>query len=113
MADKLGTSVDFIVALSARETGYLSPSAARNGKNLFGASDSNENPLTYSGYQASADAWMKRWGADVKGVQDATTFFQNLVDDGYNPHDGYVDNLVKQVGDARKYTALRVPADRR
>jgi hypothetical protein len=111
MADNLNTDVGFILALSALETGYLSSNAALNGHNLFGASDANENPLSYSSYQASADAWVDRWGNDVRGVRDATKFFQNLVNDRYNPHPGYVDNLVKQVGYTRAYTNECIPDD--
>ena len=84
--------------------------AATDGRhNLFGASDAKENPLGYNFYQESADAWVRRWSKDVKGVTDATTYFQNLVNDGYNPHRGYVKDLVNQVGDTRKYTARCVP----
>ncbi len=113
MAKDLDTDIDFLLALSARETGYGTSTAFRNG-NLFGASDAKEKPLSYGGsFQASAKAWEERWGRDVRGVTDAHTFFQNLVKDHYNPHPGYVDSLTSQVADTKKWTAICVPPDKR
>ena len=95
MASDMDTNVDFIIGLSALETGWGTSPASKNGHNLFGASDYKEVPLSYSGYQASADAWETRWAKDVRGVKDARTFYTNLVKDQYNTHKGYVDVLLK------------------
>lgn len=107
MAKQLNTNVDFLLALSARETGYLNgPQYNKNSNNLFGASSASEVPLTYDSLQDSANAWVQRWGSDVQGVTSATTFFQDLVKDNYNTHPGYASNMAKQVQDTQKWKAI-------
>ena len=77
MAKELKTDENFILGLSAYESGWLNQHN-RDLHNPFGITNAGGNNLNFPSFQAAADFWTKQWGQYVTNVKDMKTFAQRL-----------------------------------
>jgi len=78
MAKTLHTDVNFLIALSAEETGWLNGSHFKHHE-LFGLdSEAGTKIRSYPSFQACADDWSTRFGNDVAGSRNIDAFLSNL-----------------------------------
>lgn len=83
MANSIGVNVNYIMALSAYESGWDGPHA-QDLNNLFGLTNAGGNDLTFGSYQASANYWVQHYGSTVAGASSIGAFVNDLLAIGYN-----------------------------
>ena len=109
MAQQAYTNPDFIAALSAQETGWLTSPGALNNNNAFGL-DYNagtgiqqfSSGLDTDVFEGSAQNWLNNFQSAVLGDSTIDAFVGDLWDAGYNSHaswywgvqDVYVRNIL-------------------
>jgi flagellum-specific peptidoglycan hydrolase FlgJ len=86
MARRLDTDPDFIMALSAHESGWLG-SHAKEIHNLFGVTQGGGPNLRYESYQAAADYWVAHYAQYVQGARTMDEFVSGLRRLPYNTRD--------------------------
>ena len=89
LASRLNTKSLFLMAQSSLETGWLGPHAQAL-HNLFGTTHAGGNDLSYSSYQASANAYYSSYSPYVSNTQTMGQFtngLQSIPPNGYNVAD--------------------------
>jgi hypothetical protein len=119
IAKELNTKTEFILGLSARETGYGVGRFATEGNNFFsletrvahkgdtpthlfpnstGWIQAKDDPLvfvaTYASYLDSAKSFAAIYGDDVRGIQNAGEFLAALKKAGFNDNPDFTDTGV-------------------
>lgn len=109
MATQLEIDVDFIVALSSMESGWLDPHN-QGLHNLFGVTKAGGNNLSFETYEKGADFWIDHFGGYVKASRTMEDFAEGLKKARYNSvNKDYYTHLVNQLRTVRKYkTACKV-----
>jgi flagellum-specific peptidoglycan hydrolase FlgJ len=95
MAEELDTDPDFLMALSAHESGWLEPHNAKL-KNLFGITAAGGNNLAFKSYEECADYWTKKYKAYVQGAKTMEAFISGLRRAKYNSIDPDYDTSLKK-----------------
>jgi hypothetical protein len=94
MAKRLEIDVNFLLALSSFESGWLE-AHAQELHNLFGATHGGGPNFVYKICQEAADAWTARFGDGVKGVKTMDEFITALRKMGYNTKTRYYDDRLR------------------
>ncbi len=103
MAEQLAIDVDFLVALSSIESGWLDPHN-QGLHNLFGLTQAGGNNLSFETYEKCADFWIEHFGEHVKGSRTMDDFAAGLKEARYNSvNKNYYTDLVKQLKTVQKY----------
>jgi RHS repeat-associated protein len=77
LAKKLNVSVDYLLALSAHESGWCGEHCQEL-HNLFGQTAHGGKNLNFGSYDQSLDLFGKDWGERLKGVTSSTDFDNRL-----------------------------------
>jgi hypothetical protein len=105
MAQKLKIDVDFLIGLSAYETGWLSPPSPQQ-HNLFGISDAIGQARSFATYQDCANQWLKYFGQYVAGAATSNDFVSGLRRAKYNSENpvyyGTLSRIIAQIPADRK-----------
>lgn len=104
MAEQLATNADFLIGLSAYETGWLGPLSQQQ-HNLFGISDTAGHPRSFVTYQDCASLWVNIFGRFVGGTGTSDRFITGLRAARYNSVNPDYYMILAQL-------IARVPGDR-
>ena len=77
MAKNLDTDVDFLMALSSMESGWLDDHN-QGLHNLFGVTKAGGNNLSFASYQKAAEYWIEHFGPHVKGTKTMDEFVEGI-----------------------------------
>ena len=77
LASDLGTDANYILALSAYESGWLG-THAQGLHNLFGLTNAGGPDINFPSYQASANYWSKIDGPHIDGDASIAAFSQDI-----------------------------------
>jgi len=117
MADKLDTNVDFIMAQSAEETGWMTSGAAKDGNNFFGINRRRDDPriykklghrqeegtnAVYRSIEECIQAWVDKWGEKVRGAKTIDEYITKLINAGYNVDPATYRIRIKKLYDSVK-----------
>jgi len=106
MATQLNIDVRFLLALSAKESGW-NGEHAQELHNLFGVTHGGGNNFNYSSYDEAARDWIRRYSSYVASATTIDDFVAGLKKAGYNSLDKkYYDKIKKMVESVDKYASL-------
>lgn len=102
---RVDTDPDFLMALSALESGWLSAHSQKL-HNPFGTTHKGGADVSYDTYQAAADYWVSRYASFVQGTRTIDDFTDGLRRAGYNTATpDYADRLKQTLASLRKFEA--------
>jgi RHS repeat-associated protein len=108
LAKQLNTSSLFLMAQSSWETGWLGPHAQALNM-LFGMTHAGGNDISYSSYQASANAYYKAYSPYVSNTSTMDQFtagLKNVPPHGYNTaNPNYYQNITDQQQYVKQHAA--------
>jgi len=102
LAKQLNTKALFLMAQSSWETGWLGPHA-QDLHMMFGMTNAGKNDLSYSSFQASANAYSKAYSPYVSNTSTMDQFtagLKNVPPHGYNTANS---NYYKNITDQQQY----------
>jgi hypothetical protein len=78
IADQARTDVNYIMALSAHESGWNGPHSQEL-HNLFGTTKAGGRNLSYPSYKAAANSWVNNYASWVRGASTINQFVDKLL----------------------------------
>jgi hypothetical protein len=110
MAQGLNTNADFIMSVSAWESGWPGTHAQQIG-NLFGLTNAGGLDLSFAksgGCQAWANYWVNRVGPSVQNSRTMQDFLSGLKKEGYNTNPSCYINVGNQLQWVQKWESVCV-----